>query len=149
VGFVIEAGALRAALKAQVDAVDAATRYATAQGAHLIERETKKTLTTYTHKKGEPTPSPPGSPPALVTGQLRRSIKVEGPQRVGPGLYRARIGPTAVYGRIQELGGRAGRGGLTRLPARPFLASTVRELLRNGRLNDVYKAAWNKARGVG
>lgn len=38
-------------------------------------------------------------------GNLRRSIMTEGPTPLGFARYVARVGPTAVYGRIRELGG--------------------------------------------
>lgn len=134
-----------AALDAIVKANDAATRAATAKGAHLIEAETKKRLTSSSHPKGTPTPSSPGEPPSLVTGQLRRSIKVQGPTRIALGTYEARIGPTAVYGRIQELGGVTGRGHATTLPARPYLAPSLEALIASGRLADAYTEAWAAA----
>lgn len=146
VSFVIRGGVeFRAALRAMAEATDAATREATATAAHLVEAETKKALSTYSHPKGTPTPSPPGRPPAVVSGQLRRSIKVQGPTPLGAGTWEARIGPTAVYGRIQELGGNTGWGGLTHLPARPYLAPTVDALIASGRVRDVYIEAWRGA----
>lgn len=138
-------GALRAALKAQADLVDLATRQATAAGGQLIANEMKKVLTTSTHKRGTPTPSRPGDPPSLVSGQLRRSVKVDGPKRLGPGVYQARVGPTAIYGRIQDQGGMAGRGRSVRLPARPFVAPTEKRLAANSQLARVYRDAWTKA----
>jgi phage gpG-like protein len=144
--FVVKGGIeFRRALQAVVDANDRATRAATAKGAHLIEAETKKKLTTSSHKRGTPTPSRPGEPPSLISGQLRRSIKVEGPTQLGPATYQAKIGPTAVYGRIQELGGECGRRGATTLPARPYLAPALSGLITSGRLGDVYSAAWRAA----
>lgn len=140
-------GAMRGAMKAMAGRVEAATRAATGTGAHLIEAEMKKTLTTSSHKKGTPTPSRPGEPPSLVTGQLRRSIKVKGPTRLGPGVYQAQIGPTAVYGRIQDRGGMAGRDRSTYLPARPFVAPTKTRVEQSGRLARVYRDAWMKAMG--
>lgn len=134
-----------AALDAIVKANDAATRAATAKGAHLIEAETKKQLTSSSHPKGTPTPSSPGEPPSLVTGQLRRSIRVQGPAQVAPATYEARIGPTAVYGRIQELGGVTGRGHATTLPARPYLAPALEALIASGRLSAAYTEAWAAA----
>lgn len=84
----------------------------------VIERQIKAQLSLSAHPPGTPTPSAPGSPPAVVTGTLRRSVTTE--RKVGRrGPYVA-VGPTAVYGRIQELGGRAGRGAY--LPARPYVA---------------------------
>jgi phage gpG-like protein len=149
VSYVVKGMAeLRAALKARADAFDAATRKGTADAAHLAETAMKRKLTTYSHPKGTPTTSPPGQPPALVTGQLRRSIRVEGPTRVGPSTYQARIGPTAVYGRIQELGGMAGRGHASYLPPRPYVSPVLAELTASGRLRDAYMAAWRAAMGA-
>jgi phage gpG-like protein len=150
VGFVITGGVeLRGAMKAMAEAADAATRAATATGAHLIEAEIKKKLTTSSHPKGTPTPSAPGEPPSLVSGQLRRSIKVEGPRKLGPGLYQARIGPTAAYGRVQELGGMAGRGRASSLPARPYVAPALKGLVADGRLARAYSDAWRTAMRLG
>lgn len=144
--FIVTGGSqLRGAMRAMSDAAEAATRKATATGAHLIEAEIKKALKQNTHQRGTPTPSQPGQPPALVSGQLRRSVKVEGPSRLAPGVYQARIGPTAVYGRIQELGGMAGQGRGTRLPARPYVAPSVATLTASGRLADTYTTAWRIA----
>lgn len=122
--------------------LDAATLAATRAAAHQIEARTKKKLTTYSHRPGEPTPSPTGSPPALVTGTLRRSVKVTGPKWSGKG-WQAEIGPTAVYSRIQELGGVTGRG--STLPPRPYLTPAFRELVANGDLGRTFRTAWRAA----
>jgi len=134
-----------AAIEAMVVAADVASREAVAAGAHLIEAETKEDLSIGSHAKGEPTSSAPGAPPDLVTGALRRSVKVEGPARVGPATWRAGVGPTAVYGRIQELGGVTGRGGATALPARPYLGPALQHLIDSGRLSAVFSKAWRAA----
>lgn len=47
------------------------------------------------------TPSDPGQPPHLISGNLRASVKVEKTE-VGNSF---RIGPSAIYGRIHEFGG--------------------------------------------
>lgn len=103
----------------------AATGPATAKAAHLIERRTKQKLKLTAHKKGTKTPSQPGQPPSTVSGSLARSVDVDGPEEIGFGHYVAAVGPTLIYGRIQEIGGKAGRGAT--LPARPFLDPTVEE----------------------
>ena len=46
---------------------------ASQQGMYLIERNVKNYLRTFTHPYGTPTTSPRGGPPALVSGDLRRS----------------------------------------------------------------------------
>lgn len=41
----------------------------------------------------------------VVDGELRRSIKITGPQVAGRDRWAAYVGPTVVYGRQRELGG--------------------------------------------
>src|SRR2546429_5409805 len=108
-----------AALDTIVAAQRSATRQATAKLLHMIEAAAKVQLTTSSHRRGDPTPSAPGEPPSLVSGNLRRSVNVTGPESVGATGWQGEVGPTAVYGRIQELGGIAGHG--SRLPARPYM----------------------------
>ncbi|MEV0090470.1 HK97 gp10 family phage protein [Streptomyces sp. NPDC050738] len=134
---------LHGALSAMDSAIQKATRVATAHAAHLAEGAIKRMLTTSSHPKGTPTPSAPGDPPSLVTGTLRRSIKVVGPVPVGRGTWMAEIGPTAVYGRIQELGGTAGRG--AELPPRPYVAPAYDQLVAGGVIGRTYYAAWAAA----
>lgn len=100
--------------------IEVATHEATRVAASIIETEIKSQLRTSSHPRRTPTPSAPGSPPSLVSGTLMRSIAIEGPAG-GLGVYTATIGPTAIYGRIQELGGAAGRGHRVHLPARPYV----------------------------
>ncbi|MFJ6540492.1 HK97 gp10 family phage protein [Streptomyces sp. NPDC091385] len=120
--------------------VQRATRLATAKAAHMAEVAIKQILTTSSHPKNTPTPSAPGEPPSLVTGTLRRSIKVTGPVRVGMGRWAAEVGPTAVYGRVQELGGTAGRG--SELPPRPYVQPAFERLVASGAIAQAYHAAW-------
>ncbi len=122
-----------------------ATAKATGHAAHLLEREIKKELSTSSHSRGTPTPSSPGEPPSLVTGTLRRSISVKGPHPLGVGRWEAQIGPTAVYGRIQELGGVTGRRSAATLPARPYVTPAFRRLAATGALARVYHSAWRAA----
>lgn len=65
--------------------------------------------------------SKPGDPPNKQSGDLRRSIGVA----FGPMHLSAKIGPRdeLVYARIQELGGRAGRGAY--LPPRPYMVPAL------------------------
>lgn len=125
--------------------LNVATRTATVQASHLLEREIKQQLSTSSHAKGTPTPSSPGDPPSLITGTLRRSISVKGPHPLGMGRWEAEIGPTAVYGRIQELGGVTGRGGATVLPARPYVKPAFEKLAASGALSRLYHSAWRTA----
>lgn len=100
---------------------DEAQKTALTQSALVVERAAKLQLTkSGRHAPGTPTPSAPGSPPAIITGTLRASVRAFPPDRDGFGNYRAMIGPTVVYGRIQELGG-------GNLPARPYMQPAMRE----------------------
>lgn len=118
--------ALVTTLRGKTVALQAVTREAVVLAAHIAERHTKDLLRRTSHRKGTPTPSQPGDPPSAVTGTLMRSIAVDGPTGAA-GTYRAQLGPTVLYGRIHELGGRAGRKNAARLPARPYLAPAVEQ----------------------
>jgi phage gpG-like protein len=50
-------------------------------------------------------PSPPGTPPARVTGTLARSIRRGGGHPVGEYAFMVSVAPHTVYARIQQLGG--------------------------------------------
>lgn len=90
-----------------------------------VQRELGRT----SHDPGTLTPSQPGEPPSLITGQLRRSVimKPKGPGHV-------QVGATTVYARIQELGGWTGRGHATYLPPRPYLKAALVKLAESGEL---------------
>ena len=94
-------------------------------GLGMIEREEKVQLRKRTHPLGTPSPSPPGEPPALVTGHMRASWRTNNARQVGAHRFRGHGGNTTVQARIQELGGRTGAGHRTRLPPRPYLAPAV------------------------
>jgi phage gpG-like protein len=136
---------LMAAIEGLAGSLSTATRTATAQASHLLEREIKHALSTSSHPPGTPTPSAPGEPPSLITGTLRRSITVKGPTPLGLGRWEAQIGPTAVYGRIQELGGVTGRGGATELPPRPYVRPSFEKLVAAGALTNLFHSAWRAA----
>jgi phage gpG-like protein len=82
----------------------------------VVMREVQAQLGLSDHGRGTPTPSSPGEPPSLITGQLRRSV-IMVPK--GPG--HVRVGATTVYARIQEFGGDAGKDHASHLPPRPYL----------------------------
>lgn len=111
--------AMLTALRTIGGRVAAATPDGLARAAHHLESMVKVELSRTSHPPGTPTPSRPGSPPSLVSGALRRSVQVTGPTETGPGTWTATVSPDIVYGRIQEMGGVAGRG--AHLPARPYM----------------------------
>lgn len=103
-------------------------RAAEAMGRTLVREVTRNELVRYTHPAGTKTNSPPGQPPAIITGTLRRSVKQEpisGGRRVSQFRWETTVGGTAVYARIQELGGWTGRHHATYLPRRPYLSAAL------------------------
>ena len=54
------------------------------------------------HKRGKPHVG--GEKPNIVTGYLRRSIRMNPIVKIGRGSYVSQVGPNAVYGRSVELG---------------------------------------------
>jgi hypothetical protein len=105
-----------AALAATVERVNAAAVRIVRRGETVLEEVTKSAFSQQ-HRRGTQTPSAPGSPPAVVTGALRRSVVSDAVRFVGTAAT-GQVYPSVVYGRIQELGGRG-------LPPRPFLAPSI------------------------
>jgi phage gpG-like protein len=108
-----------AAGAAMMARVENATDHAVDDALYLIQGAAQRNLTFHTHPRGTPTPSAPGEPPALISGALRRSEKVRRTSH-GPDVFAGGVGPTIVYGPIQERGGWTGRGHRSYLPPRPF-----------------------------
>ena len=138
-----------AALDARMAAAGHATDRAVDDGLALIQRGAQQNLAFFSHPPGTPTPSAPGDPPALVSGALRRSIKTRR-TRHGPGVYEGRVGPTIIYGRIQELGGRLGRNPRAAmwrqpgvLPPRPYFQPAV--FNARPKIARLFRQAWYKA----
>jgi hypothetical protein len=100
--------------------LDEATRAAATAGAQLIGVETQRLLSLRSHPRGTPTPSPPGAPPARISGDLRDSVHT-GVAQGGSGTYRATVQSGLAYSWVQEHGGRVGRGSV--LPPRPYIKS--------------------------
>lgn len=143
------------AMRSKLAELNATTRLTTEQGALLIERETKKTLMLTSHKRNTPTPSPPGSPPSMISGFLARTWDMRGPVPDGPFSWTASTGPSAVYARIQELGGYVHWGARSNspfgpqqlgqyihIPARPYFEPTV--VATMPRIYRAYERAWRK-----
>lgn len=106
--------------------VESAGPAALAMG-EVVAKAVQIELSNAAHKPGTPTPSPPGSPPAMISGALQGSVRVE---ELEPG--HVRVGATTPYARIQQLGGMSGLGHLTRTPARPYLEPALRNGLAEG-----------------
>ncbi|RCG19119.1 hypothetical protein DQ384_38225 [Sphaerisporangium album] len=138
----VQVGALVVALEGYGRRASDGARAAADVMALASEREIKTTLRTYTHSKGTLTPSPPGSPPALVSGGLRRSVKARRPRQTGAARWEAHTAPSIEYSRIQELGGWTGRGHLSYLPPRPYVGPSHIRLMASGELERQARAAF-------
>lgn len=103
------------------NAVERGCKDGVVDAVNILDKAVKDELSLTSHPLGTPTPAPPGSPPSLVTGNLRRSVRKVPVKRIAKGIYEAGTGPTAVYARIHELSGWAGRGHRTFIPARPYV----------------------------
>lgn len=132
--------ALKAKLRQILGRVEATTPEAMMRAGFVVQREAQRLLALTSHPAGTPTPSAPGSPPSLVSGALRRSITVEPPIRSGEG-WSILVGPTIVYGRIQELGGSS--NGHNYLPPRPYMAPAW--LILPDKIRDIFEDAWSNA----
>jgi len=122
---------------------NAATGTGLGKAAHLLERNIKADLSVTTHALGEPTGSAPGDAPALVSGDLRRSVQVDGPTSAGGSTWEASVGPTVVYSRIQELGGDTGHA---TLPARPYVGPALER--SKPEMQEIMKAAWRAGQAL-
>lgn len=109
--------------------------------AKVLAAETQRQLSRTTHRAGTPTPSRPGQPPSLVSGTLRRSVKIVPAVQVGRSAWVAKVGPTAAYARVQELGGDTGT---SVLPARPYLAPALAQVIGDGTLWAAFRAGWER-----
>lgn len=112
----------------------------------VVARQQRTLLNLGSHSPGTKTGSPPGSPPWRITGRLMDSVTVRRATPTGLDRWEGMVGPTAVYGRIQELGGDTGRGHRTHLPPRPSLYPAwviVRPTIR-----PQFTAAWGDIRAA-
>jgi hypothetical protein len=121
---------------------------------------TTNVLVRHTHPQFTHTNAPPGDPPALVTGTLRRSLRPV-PAVGGGGYAVAWLAPHTVYARIQETGGdiypvrrkylRWFEDGAwhfakhVHLPARPYMHPGRDDLVASGAFHAVAEAAFNAA----
>jgi len=88
------------------------------EGKKAIEAQLAKR----SHTRGTPTPSPPGQPPAKISGRLHDNIVTQLPRQTGANRWEAAVGPqNVIYARIQDQGGVAGRGHHTVIPPRPYM----------------------------
>jgi phage gpG-like protein len=135
-------GEVEAALDRIHTRVHAATRRAVQTAMGSVQEQAQVLLSLTSHPPGTATPSPPGSPPSRITGHLAGSLSPTGPVPADGG-YSGRVGPSAVYARIQELGGVTGAGHRTRLPPRPYLRPSYDRV--RDRIRQAFVDAWRAA----
>jgi len=99
-------------------------------GVTIAHRAVAMELSRKTHPPGTPTPSIPPEPPALITGNLRRSAQDRAPQRLMRAVWEGALRMTAAYARIQAKGGWTGRNHATYLPPRDYITPAVRATVR-------------------
>jgi phage gpG-like protein len=133
------------ALDRIISAIDELTPMAVEEARDQTRRDVVRLLRLRMHPPGTPTPSPPGEPPARITGALLRSVNAEPVVRTGAWTWSARVGTRIIYGRIQELGGMSGRGHRTYLPPRPYLSRAVTDLHAVGFYRDTFTTYWAEA----
>lgn len=127
-------------------ASNGASRRAADRVALAVQVRAKQLLSKQRHAPGTPTPSRPGEPPALISGLLRNSVTHQPPVPEGFGKWEVQVAPEGVvYARIQELGGFAGRGDMTYIPARPYMRPAVREIVDSGIAEAICIGEFSKA----
>lgn len=109
-----------AAFEAMIGKTVEATGLMVSWALHRIARQERTMLSLGRHPPGTRTGSVPPEPPWRISGHLSRSVTVDEPV-LRNFKWSGRMGPTAVYARIHELGGWTGAGYRTYLPPRPHL----------------------------
>jgi phage gpG-like protein len=120
-----DVAALNARLEEMAAKSDDAARGASEAMAAVAETRAKQMLGMSSHTRGSKTPAPPGQPPSLISGALRRSVRRTMLLPRGNCRWESHVGGTIVYARIQELGGWAGKNHRSHLPPRPYLRPAV------------------------
>lgn len=133
------------ALNSMAAQVEGATPRALEGGMTRLDRQARGNLIRLSHRRGTPTPSPPGQPPAKISGALRDSLTQTPPVPDGAGAWSAVLTPDIVYAAIQEFGGMAGRGHRSKIPARPYMRPAVQDLLKDSAVTDGFARAWGEA----
>lgn len=133
----------KAGLRAMLARLDIASRTATREAAETLQSRIREVLHETEHPPHTPTVSQPGTPPSWVTGRLSNSVHIEGPLLETTRRWTCRVGPTAVHGRIQELGGHSGRPRVY-LPPRPYVTPVSLELALSGRIRRSYLVRWER-----
>jgi phage gpG-like protein len=117
---------------------------ASLDAAKFIKELVQEKLASFPHPRSEPTPTLPfKGPPGYISGHLHDSVTIE---ETALADY-VKVYPTAVYSRIQELGGWTGTDHMTWIPPRPYFLNTVEELETTGPggIEHIYYEHWRRA----
>lgn len=133
---------------------------ANVEAAQVVQRHARSLLAQYHHRPNTHTPSPPGEPPAMISGRLSASVLV---QRDGDD---ALVGPTSwasskngPYGRFLELGGEHVAHNSTgymwwhedgfkyqsaheEKAPRPYLRPATEDAIASGEITEAYWRRW-------
>jgi phage gpG-like protein len=154
IGVEVDDAAWSAALDRMIALCDEAAFNASMAAAHEIQGRTRALLTAQDHPAHTKTPSAPGSPPAAISGDLAGSVLVSDDGDS------ALVGPTTVYGRIQELGGEMFGHPMMHwqeppgvwhhsahhsLPDRPYLKPATESAVDDGTVHQIYYDHWLRA----
>jgi len=144
--------------RAQSDAPIAAVKALTA----AAETTVKLALTARSHAKGVGirTNSPPGAPPAKVSGDLVKGIHRTPAEAMGAGMASQVLGSTTAYGAVHEFGPVTIRaknfpqlgnpevgffGPVVKIPKRPWMKPSVELLITSGAGSKACMTAWAAA----
>lgn len=108
--------------------------------AGIVEKQAKINASAGAHRYGTPTPASPGTGPAVISGNLRRSLTHTPLALVGPSVWETRVG-TAV-------GFYPGYGGSRRTPANLYGMYLEKTGLRNGARYPFLEPAFRYAVGA-
>lgn len=129
---------LRAALLALGARTSDNTLDAIEQGAIALRDRIQENLA----QRFYPPSSPPGEPPASRTGYLFEQVLWRVAE-ISDARVQARVYPSTVYARIQELGGITGAGYRTHLPPRPYVRPAIEEI--SPQVQSLLTRAWAEA----
>jgi hypothetical protein len=159
----VDAKDWEAALDRWIVLAHEAAKAASQDGAEAIQKVTRAKLLGHSHPAHTRTPSPPGSPPAAISGELAASVDV----RMEDDW--ALVGPTdsarskrGAYGRFLEMGGdheaKNASGYMTwhedgewyqarilRKGPRPYLKPATEDVIDSGELLRIYADHWTRA----
>lgn len=111
------------------------------------ETMAKLTLSTGAHAAGTDTPNPPGGPPGIISGALRRSVARTPAVPSGPATWSQALGSVIIYAAVQEHGATISSKGTyplrnaktgqvfgqsVTIPARPWMKPAVERLISSG-----------------